>query len=283
MFLAHEVSLSTAGPFQPRHGGRSSRPPVLAGRRSRATGAAGDPPRTRSPPPSSAHPTPGGCEAPGSPARGYTSSPAGAGSPAAASGSAESREAARGGGSAGRGRPRSPRPLTSSSSSTTCCSSSTIRAFFLSRALWAATRFFSFLRGRAAVSPGAPLPCPPLPAARRPSPAQRLLLRAQVGEPLPLAGRLRGLQARGGGSCRQDNGDVAAGGGWGLGRFAGDEEQPGGRGTGQRCHGGRGADGGRGAARRPDWRPSALPAAPPGFLLSWLFLIGRDGVTIRPG
>lgn len=48
--------------------------------------------------------------------------------------------------------PYLPQPLTSSSSSTTCCSSSVIRAFFLSRALWAATRFFSFLRGRAAVS-----------------------------------------------------------------------------------------------------------------------------------
>lgn len=55
--------------------------------------------------------------------------------------------------------------LTSSSSSTTCCSSSVIRAFFLSRALWAATRFFSFLRGSAAVStsgrPAAPRRQPP--------------------------------------------------------------------------------------------------------------------------
>lgn len=169
--------------------------------------------------------------------------------------------------------PPAPQPHTSSSSSTTCCSSSVIRAFFLSRALWAATRFFSFLRGRAAVRAARPPP-PSLPPTRRggaPSPAQRFLLRAQMSEPLPLAGRLRGLHVRraGGGSYRQDNGNMAAGRGAGrLGCLARDEEQPGGCGTGQRCHGRRGRSGRRRAARRHDSRPSALVAAPPGFLRS---------------
>lgn len=50
MFLAHEASLSTAGPFQPRHGGRSSRPPrqrvtFPTQPRSRQDGGAGPPAR----------------------------------------------------------------------------------------------------------------------------------------------------------------------------------------------------------------------------------------------
>nr|XP_038043511.1 uncharacterized protein LOC119718590 [Anas platyrhynchos] len=98
-----------------------------------------------------------------------------------------------------------------------------------------------------------------------------------MGEPLPLAGRLRSPRGARGRSCRQDDGKAPAGGG--LGRLAGDEEQARGRGPGERCHGRRGENG-PGPARA---RRSAGAAAPPGFLPSWLFLVGRGGVTTGPG
>lgn len=81
-------------------------------------------------------------------------------------------------------------------------------------------------------------------------------------EPLPLAGRLRGLHPRqaGVGSCRQDNGQMAGSRGAGsFGRFARDEEQPRGRGTGQRCHGGTGRE----RTRRPASHSGRLRTVPP--------------------
>lgn len=74
---------------------------------------------------------------------------------------------------------------------------------------------------------------------------------------------------------------AASGGAGGLGRSAGDEEQPRGRGAGQRCHGRDRRNGTRRSGQRHEWQPAA-PCAPPGFLLSWLFLIGQDGMTLRP-
>lgn len=65
--------------------------PTARGRTRQQRGSPGT--RHLRPPPSSEHPNPGESGAPGSPARGYTSFPATAGSPAAASGSAKSREA----------------------------------------------------------------------------------------------------------------------------------------------------------------------------------------------
>lgn len=140
------ISLPTA-PRLPRERGSSCQGEGGHGSRRGSPGTLHPPP-----PPSSEHRNPSGSGAPGSHARGYTSFPARAGFPAAASCSAKSREAGRPLHSPAPPAPYHPQPLTSSSSSTTCCSSSVIRAFFLSRALWAATRFFSFLRGRAAVS-----------------------------------------------------------------------------------------------------------------------------------